>query len=248
MSMAEKPTLTDADEQSRNRRADVLEGTAGAGSQEEPIQNVSGHCERDGGPVGERRVIRDAAEAVDWLMGLETPARPLPSAWKDSAWCEHWREKRLGVAKLLSTDSRVIDAVLDVLDRFQRGSPSEANSRENLPRVVERICEVTDGLRSDVERLTSALQTLTEERDRLLAEHAKTVEELQPGRWRTFRNSCPRTFPNIPMTPEECSCVDCVEIHNERDANRLRVEHRAWREWASFVYGAPIMGSLSETP
>lgn len=43
--------------------------------------------------------LRERLEsALDFVMGLETPAVPNPSAWTDSAWCHYWRGKRLAAA------------------------------------------------------------------------------------------------------------------------------------------------------
>jgi len=41
-------------------------------------------------------------EAIDWVLHLDTPPRPTPSAWTDIAWCDYWRGKRHNVAGILT--------------------------------------------------------------------------------------------------------------------------------------------------
>jgi len=42
-----------------------------------------------------------AREAIDWLLSQATPPRPVPSAFTESAWLDHWRSQRHAVIKVL---------------------------------------------------------------------------------------------------------------------------------------------------
>lgn len=97
--------------------------------------------------------------------------------------------------------------------------------------------ELTDTkeLLAEAEAELTTLQAKVSEQVKELAEKDKEIQTLQSGRWRTFRNSCPRTYVDIPMTPEECTCVDCVEIRNAREVIVSRVQLTACCERAELA-------------
>lgn len=118
----------------------------------------------------------------------------------------------------------------------------------SLHAEIETWKAVCEHLKADLDASRASGETLQQEIDALKAEHAKEIEDLQPGRWRTFRNSCPRTFPNVPMIAENCSCVDCVELRNARDVEAARdvLKRDADFQWAGHDRADAIRAELLE--